>query len=93
MTTEALTPLEIKIGDEKLEVGEDVRKLLRQSQIRALHEGLVAVREAEEAMPAFDDPTVRALIEDLERALNAARKAAAALWYLAPEFDDGEPES
>ncbi len=95
METDAVvTPMEIWIGIDggtKLEVGNEVREPLRRTQIKALHEALVEVKACEEAMPAFDDPTVRAMIESLEVALRCASNAASALWFLAPDYDDGEP--
>lgn len=89
-----VTPLEVYVGvnaEVKFEVGAEARSALRRDAIRSLHEALTVIKDAEEQMPAFDDPTVRASLEYLTQGIKQADRAAGALWYLAPEYDDGEP--
>jgi hypothetical protein len=89
-----VTPIEVWVGISaekiKLEVGPEVRVALRREALRQLGMALEAVRDAEEGMPAMDDPTVRAQLEYLGPSLTSALTACDALWFLAPEYDDGE---
>ncbi len=92
--TEIVTPIEVRIGtgeDIKIEAGQAAREALRRDALRSLHDGLMGVKDAEEQMPAMDDATVRASLEYLSTGLRQATRACDALWYLAPEYDDGEP--
>lgn len=89
-----VTPLEIRIGGNekiKVEVGLEARVAIRRDALRSLSEALEAIKDAEEQMPGMDDPAVRASIEYLSSGLAQATRATDALWYLAPEYDDGEP--
>lgn len=87
------TPIEVRVGGNeniKIEAGPESRVALRRDALRALTDALEAIRYAESNMPAMDDATVRATLEELAIGLNQGIRACDALWYLAPEFDDGE---
>lgn len=89
-----VTPIEVRIGqgeDIKIEAGREARGALRRDALRFLHEALTAIKDAEEDMPAMDDPTVRSHLEALSQGLRQAVRSCDALWYLAPEYDDGQP--
>lgn len=88
-----VTPIEVRVGGNeniKIEAGPEAREALRRDALRSLHEALTAIKDAEEQMPAMDDATVRASLEYLSQGLRQATQACEALWYLAPEYDDGE---
>lgn len=87
-----VTPLEIRIGSSEtieLEVGAEAQTAIRRDALRELHGALTDIKAIEEDMPALTDPTVRASLEALVAALTWAQRASSALWYLAPEYDDG----
>jgi hypothetical protein len=89
-----ITPIEVMVGGTekiKIEAGLESRIALRRDALRSLHDALGAIKTAEEIMPAMDDATVRAPLEDMATGLAQATRACDALWYLAPEYDDGEP--
>jgi hypothetical protein len=91
---EVVTPIEVRVGLTgdlvKIEAGPEARQALRRDALRSLHEALEAVRNAEEAMPAMDDAAVRAGLGYMASGLRQATTACDALWFLAPEYDDGE---
>ena len=95
METDAIVaPIEVRIGqgeEIKIEAGPAAREALRRDALRELIDASEAIQASNEAMPAMDDPTVRAELESLAIALRQATRACDALWYLAPEYDDGEP--
>lgn len=89
-----VTPIEVRVGGNeniKIEAGPEARDALRRDALLSLSDGIAAIKDAEEAMPAMDDATVRAHLESLSIGLRTATQACDALWYLAPEYDDGEP--
>lgn len=91
-----VTPVEVRVGGNeniKIEAGPEARRALRGDALRSLHDALTAIKAAEEEMPAMDDATVRASLEYLSSGLRQATMASDALWYLAPENDDGEIEA
>lgn len=89
-----VTPIEVRIGlgeNVKIEAGQEARIALRRDALTSLQIALTAIKDAEEDMPAMDGATVRASLEYLGQGLDQAKRACDALWYLAPEYDDGEP--
>lgn len=84
-----VTSLTAKIGgDAAVELGPEAQAAIMKEQIRSLHEALRHVEAAEEGMPELRSEAARAALGELGEALDEARAAVDALWYLAP--DDGE---
>jgi hypothetical protein len=88
MKTATVKPIEAQLEkDVTVQLGSMAIEGLRREQIRALHDALQRVKQAEEDMPEFTSDEARGALEDLGTALREADTAASALWWMSPGVD------
>lgn len=76
-------------GEAKIKLGGQAQEMIRREQIRELDDAQTEVAAAFEDLGFLTEPTARAELERVGFALDRARAAVDALWYLAP--DDNRP--